>query len=238
MSDFDDDFEEMPEPATDADARQAKHGPKHTLAEFRAYAPARMCIYMPCKEPWPNASVDTRLPAQPLLDKNGNPVLNAKGKVVMISASKWLEQNQSVEQMTWVPGEPELIQGRLVVDGGWIEKPNVTCLNLYRPPRITLGDAAHAGMWVDHVHKIYPNDASHIIAWLAQRVQRPEIKVNHALVLSGMQGIGKDTILQPVKYAIGPWNFHEISPKQMLGRFNGFAKSVILRVNEARDLGD
>ena len=175
MSDFDDDFEEMPEPATDADARQAKHGPKHTLAEFRAYAPARMCIYMPCKEPWPNASVDTRLPAQPLLDKNGNPVLNAKGKVVMISASKWLEQNQSVEQMTWVPGEPELIQGRLVVDGGWIEKPNVTCLNLYRPPRITLGDAAHAGMWVDHVHKIYPNDASHIIAWLAQRVQRPEI---------------------------------------------------------------
>jgi hypothetical protein len=27
-------------------------------------------------------------------------------------------------------------------------------------------------------------------------------------------------------------------PQQMLGRFNGFVKSVILRVSEARDLGD
>jgi Family of unknown function (DUF5906) len=238
VSDIDDDIEEMPEPPKDTDAQQAKQGTKHTFADFRAYAPARVCIYMPCKEPWPNASVDTRLPAKPLVDESGSPALNARGKMVMIPASKWLEQNQSVEQMTWAPGEPELIESRLVVDGGWIEKPNVTCLNLYRPPRITLGDAGQAGLWVDHVRRIYPNDADHIIAWLAQRVQKPEIKINHALVLSGMQGIGKDTILQPVKYAVGPWNFHEISPKQMLGRFNGFAKSVILRINEARDLGE
>jgi hypothetical protein len=35
-----------------------------------------------------------------------------------------------------------------------------------------------------------------------------------------------------------PVEFHEVSPQQMLGRFNSFLKSVILRVNEARDLGD
>jgi hypothetical protein len=70
-------------------------------------------------------------------------------------------------------------------------------------------------------------------------VQRPHEKVNHALVFgSGDQGIGKDTLLEPVKRAIGPWNFSEASPQQILGRFNGFLKSVILRVNEARDLGD
>jgi hypothetical protein len=63
-------------------------------------------------------------------------------------------------------------------------------------------------------------------------------KINHALVLGGSQGVGKDTILEPVKHAIGPWNFVEVTPKQMLGRFNGFVKSVILRVSEARDLGD
>ena len=45
-------------------------------------------------------------------------------------------------------------------------------------------------------------------------------------------------ILEPVKQAIGPWNFREISPKQLLGRFNGFLKSIILRVSEARDLGE
>jgi Family of unknown function (DUF5906) len=41
-----------------------------------------------------------------------------------------------------------------------------------------------------------------------------------------------------VKHAIGPWNFAEVSPTQIMGRFNGFLKSVILRVSEARDLGD
>ena len=57
-------------------------------------------------------------------------------------------------------------------------------------------------------------------------------------LLGGAQGIGKDTLLEPVKHAVGPWNFREVSPQQMLGRFNGFLKSVILRISEARDLGD
>ena len=67
------------------------------------------------------------------------------GKLVTISASKWLDQNRAVEQMTWCPGLPMLILDRLVVDGGWIEREDVTCFNLYRPPRIELGDATKAG---------------------------------------------------------------------------------------------
>ena len=48
------------------------------------------------------------------------------------------------------------------------------------------------------------------------------------LVMGGAQGIGKDTMLEPVKHAVGPWNFHEVSPAHLLGRFNSLAKSVIL----------
>src|SRR5262249_40745744 len=73
---------------------------------------------------------------------------------------------------------------------------------------------------------------------VAHKVQHPEQKINHALLLGGPQGIGKDTILEPIKAAVGPWNFVEVSPPQLLGRFNGFLKSVILRVSEVRDLGD
>jgi hypothetical protein len=69
-------------------------------------------------------------------------------------------------------------------------------------------------------------------------VQRPHEKINHALVLGGKQGIGKDTMLEPVKHAIGSWNFAEVSPLNLLGNFNGFLKSVVLRVSEARNLGD
>src|SRR5205085_8626779 len=77
-----------------------------------------------------------------------------------------------------------------------------------------------------------------VVNWLAHRVQRPQEKINHALVLGGKQGIGKDTILEPIKTAIGPWNFSEPSPQQVMGRFNGFLKAVIMRINEARDLGE
>ena len=98
--------------------------------------------------------------------------------------------------------------------------------------------AGDADRWVCHVERLFGEDAAHLVKWCAHRVQRPHEKINHALVLGGKQGIGKDTLLEPVKYAIGPWNFNEVSPQQVLGRFDGFLKSVILRVSEARDLGD
>ena len=72
-----------------------------------------------------------------------------------------------------------------------------------------------AGPWVDLVHKVYPDDADHIIEWFAQRVQHPEIKINHGLVLGSQeQGIGKDTILEGVKRAVGAWNFKEVAPQE------------------------
>jgi hypothetical protein len=133
---------------------------------------------------------------------------------------------------------PKLIHGRLVADGGWIEHDDVTCFNLYRPPTIKLGKASNAGPWLDHVVRVYGHDANHIVKWLAHRVQRPHEKINHALVFGGDQGIGKETMLEPVKHAVGAWNFSEVSPLQMVSRFNGFIKSVILRVSEGRDLGE
>jgi hypothetical protein len=75
--------------------------------------------------------------------------------------------------------------------------------------------------------------------WFAQRVQRPAEKPSCALVLIGEEGVGKDTLLEPVKRAVGGWNFQEVSPQQIMGsRFNGYLKSVILRVSEAHDLGE
>jgi hypothetical protein len=154
-------------------------------------------------------------------------------------ASSWLDENLPVEQMTWAPGMPEVIRDKLVADGGWIERDGVSCFNLYRPPTLRSGDANLAGKWLDHVHRVFnEEDAVFIIKWLAHRVQKPHEKINCAIVLGGGQGIGKDTLLEPVKHAVGPWNFTEVTPPQLLGRFNSFVKSVILRISEARDLGD
>jgi hypothetical protein len=131
-----------------------------------------------------------------------------------------------------------LIRNRLICEGGFIDHPGCTVFNLYRAPVIEFGDAAEAYIWRNHIQKIFPDDVDHIVNWLAHRVQFPEDKLNHALVLGGAQGVGKDTLLEPVKHAVGDWNFLEVSPHHLLGRFNGYVKSVILRINEARDLGD
>jgi hypothetical protein len=115
----------------------------------------------------------------------------------------------------------------------------MTCYNQYRPPILKSGgDVDKAGPWLDHTHRIYPNDADHVIKWLAHCVQQPGRKINHALCMFGNPGIGKDTILKPVARAVGTWNFKDVSPQDILETFNGFLKAVVLRVNEARDLGE
>jgi Family of unknown function (DUF5906) len=195
------------------------------LEDFHAYMPMHSYIFSPSREMWPASSVNARIPPIAVGDRK-------------ISASTWLDQHKPVEQMTWAPGEPMLMRDRLIADGGWINRKGVTCFNLYRPPTIELGDPAQAGPWLKHGRKVFGDNADHIIKCLAHRAQKPAEKLNHALVLGGGQGIGKDTLLEPVKRAIGAWNFAEVSPQHMLGRFNNYLKSVILRVNEARDLGD
>jgi hypothetical protein len=209
-----------------------------SVDDFWAYMPMHNYIYAPTRAHWPGSSVNARIPPVKLTDERGNPVLDKDGEQRTVLAATWLDQHRSVEQMTWAPGLPDVIPNRLILEGGWIDRPGVKCFNLYLPPTIAPGDARQAGKWLDHVRYVFPDEADHIIDWLAHRVQRPQDKINHALVLGGLQGIGKDTILEPAKYAVGPWNCQEVSPKQVLGRFNGFLKSVILRISEARDLGE
>jgi hypothetical protein len=197
-----------------------------TTNDFYAYMPMHQYFFIPSRELWPAASVNSRLPSIPIPgDKS-------------IKPSVWLDQHRPVDQTTWAPGQPTLIKNRLVSGGGWIERAGSDCFNLYLPPQEMPGDPAHAKRWLEHVRLVYPDNADHLVHWLAHRVQRPGEKINHALVLGGQQGIGKDTILEPVKHAVGPWNVAEASPAQVLGRFNGFVKSVILRMSEARDMGE
>ena len=185
--------------------------------DFYSILPQHKYLYIPTRDLWPPESVTARLGA---------------------TARKKLDLDRAAVQMTWLPSEPLIIKDRIVADGGWITHAGVNVVNLYRKPLPVKGDDKEAELWRAHLRFIYPDDADHVEHWLAHRVQRPGEKINHALVLGGLQGIGKDTLLDPIKYAVGHWNWQEISPVQMLGRFNGWAKSVVVRVSEARDLGD
>lgn len=178
-------------------------------------------IFIPNGEIWSAQFVDKRL-----------------GKIGTMKASEWVARNRSVEGITWVPGEPQLITDRLIVKGGWIDHPSARLFNLYQPPQINGGDPAQAQRWVDLVDFVYPETSGHIIQWFAHRVQFPGVKINHALILGGSTRVGKDTIIEPLRYAVGYPNSAAISPTVLLGRFNGFFETVVLIVSEARDLGE
>ena len=196
-----------------------------SVEDFYAYLPMHSYIFTPTREMWPASSVNAKIP----------PVGEGENAV---KASAWIDSNRSVEQMTWAPGEPLIITGHLISHGGWIPRPGARTFNLYRPPWVLPGDANDAEPWLSLLRTLYPEEWEHIRYWMAHRVQKPHEKINHALVIGGKQGIGKETLLEPLKHAVGPWNFADVSPTQMLGRFNSFLKSVVLRVSEIHDLGE
>jgi hypothetical protein len=203
------------------DERKRKAPTGIGFEDFYAYAPDHKYLFVPTGALWPMASVNSLLP---WIGKQ--------------KPSIWLDQNRHIEQMTWAPGEDQLIKDRYMLQGGWSDHPSATVYNLYVPPILERGDRHAVQPWLDHVRTVYPDSAEHIIDWCAHRVQHPEIKINHALVLGGSEGIGKDTLLAPVRIALGHHNCENVSPQQMMGRFNGHLQCVLLVVSEARDLGE
>jgi hypothetical protein len=209
------------------------------LHDFYAFLPNHQYVYVPTRDLWPGTSVDAVVPSIPIVDQNGQPVLDSKDKPKKVAATTWLDRNRRVEQFTWAPGFPQIIRDRIVTEGGWRDRRGACLFNLYLPPTLVLGDPTKAGRWLDLMRKVYPSDADHIIGWSAHRVQQPQVKVNHALFLGGAPGIGKDTILEALRQAVGAWNMTEISPATLTATsFNGYAKGVVLRVSEAHDTGN
>jgi hypothetical protein len=124
------------------------------------------------------------------------------------------------------------------VKGGWLAQPGARTFNTYIPPLVFSGDAAKATPWIKHWQTLYPQDHGLIIKWLAHRRQFPGIKPSYCIVLCGGPGIGKDTLLCPIRDAVGPWNCDEIQLHNMGSQFNDYQGGVFLRISEARDIGD
>lgn len=164
------------------------------------------------------------------------------GEIVRQSAAEAIisDRKQRVACLTWWPGKPAVILNTLVNDGGAVPLQGMNSFNRYRPPRLIIGKHPEPTPWLDHVKLLYPDDWQHIINWLASRVQHPEIKILHALVLGGPTRIGKDTLLKPVSYAIGPWNFSTVGAQTIMDepKYNGYLEAVICLISEARDFGD
>jgi hypothetical protein len=60
-------------------------------------------------------------------------------------------------------------------------------------------------LWLDHLHRMIPEEREreHMLDVIAHKVQRPDVKINHAILHIGRQGSGKDSLYEPFLWAVG-----------------------------------
>src|SRR6516162_8958982 len=109
-----------PLPDTPQNIRSADGG--LWLGDFYAVPASSQYMHMPSGELWPAESIDSILPMIQMPYKRN-------GKFVKLKPSVWLKQYRRVEQITWAPGLPEVIEDRLIVNGGWRERTGAHALN-------------------------------------------------------------------------------------------------------------
>ena len=81
-------------------------------------------IFIPCRDIWPRASVDARLPPMPVLNKNGNPRRDSNGKIIYqpaISVSEWylvsaLRFSSTLRSLRDLPQKNEFTLGELATE--------------------------------------------------------------------------------------------------------------------------
>ncbi|MCZ7561364.1 MAG: hypothetical protein M5U30_16010 [Burkholderiaceae bacterium] len=101
------------------------------LEDFYCYLPRGQYLYAPTRELWPGASVNAAVADWP-----ADPMKPAK----RMAPAAWLAKMRPLHQMTWAPGEAEVIENKHIDAGGWIPEPGARVFNLYRPPMPLHGD--------------------------------------------------------------------------------------------------
>lgn len=182
-----------------------------------------------------------------LIPKSGWPVKMVRNeetnieKETFIKPAVWLaaaENELLVNDNVWVPGQPRIIDGFMVLNGTIVASAQRNILfNTYVPPaRPSKRTKGKPDRWVDHVKALWPVEDEHnfFFDYCAHMVQRPEEKANAVITLSGEQGIGKDVALDPVKAAVGLWNAQNITPETFMSPYNSWAQTVMLVIDEMR----
>lgn len=92
--------------------------------------------------------------------------------------------------------------------------------NLWSDPGVKLPAEAFkedVEPWLEHLQYLYPNktEQDHLLNWMAHVVQRPDVKINHALLVAGTSRVGKDMLMNPLRYGLGAENVCEPSAEEL-----------------------
>jgi hypothetical protein len=165
-------------------------------------------------------------------------MLNLTGETSSITDNAWKAATQSrvqsipkVDHQRFRPDKP---YGELMED-----EFGEVGVNTYRPPKQSAreGDVTP---FLDHLARLLPveHDRSILLAWMAQVVQRPGVKIGWAPVIQSMEGAGKTLFERIMQAAVGRSYMHKPKAKQLNeggGKFNGWMhRKLLIIINEVK----
>ena len=107
-------------------------------------------------------------------------------------------------------------------------------------------DARQAGVpgdvtpWLDHCAALVPDPAQreHIFNVMAYKLQNPSVKINHAILMGGAPGCGKDTLFAPFIWAVcgpGLQNYALVDAERIESQWGYHYESEIFVLNELKE---
>jgi hypothetical protein len=139
-----------------------------------------------------------------------------------------------VEAVEFLPGQEPVTKDEL----------ERTVLNLWRAPEWKSDSSSPAPtIFLDHVRYLFDGDQvaiDHALDFIAHLVQRPQERVNHALLLtSEAKGIGKSTLGLIIRRLIGEKNSGVAQSKDLKSQFDGWLMGkVAIQVDEVYEYGN
>lgn len=143
---------------------------------------------------------------------------------------KYSPETLKVAKLSWLPCTDKVIE----VNG-------LKCLNTYIPPRkidcegfdlIAFKVNSH---WLALCKSLIPDDEIRdaLLDWMAFVVQKPNEKINWQIMLGGNGGIGKDSLVEPLRRIIGVHNCASVDNNDLASQFNDHLSSTkLLILNE------
>lgn len=154
--------------------------------------------------------------------------------------------NRRVTASAWFDAHRELNKGVVVKGFAYVPGEAAVCIydgtlyaNRWRDGRGAVSSSVSAEPWLRHVERVVPNliERNHLLDVMAFKLQNPSVKINHAVLLGGTPGCGKDTLFAPFIRAIcGPYerNKSTLDKDSLVSQFTYHYESEVVVVNELR----
>lgn len=134
---------------------------------------------------------------------------------------------EKVDKMDFAPKMPRIFK-----------RDDVVYTNTWNAKKELQGTKGDCSQWLDHWKMLgWEANQKHMLQWMAYTILHPENKINHMLLLGGMEGTGKDFLLYPLLKAMGDYG-NVIDGHEMLSGFNEYLLGTkYIHINET-ELGD